>query len=466
MINALFLSLGLLSARPARADYALSASTAPSQLTLPGCVEKALADAVTVLKSANLDRAAAAQLLQGYAQFLPNLEAQGNYNKSWGESNLTFAEPTYVDAKSRGYSYELSSTLNLFNGLSDYGSFKSALGGRRAAALDLERARQQVALDIAQAYLQVKLDEDIVRFGEENLKASEEREALLEQQTQVGARGLPDLYRQQAQTSADRSYLIDARNKRRDDLLALLRRTRFDLGRDYVLADVDLSSAAAGGPYDDEAGLVAKAAQDRPDLHAALALVEAARGGVLAARSGYMPRLDLGWTMESTSRLYDKDNVNGVNYVPNFQSSLGSQLNEYENYTVGLTATWGIFDRLRTLAASKQAKAAADNAQLDYEDAQLGVEQDVKQAFGDFHAAQDKLEAAQGGIKAARESYDATRQRYEVSASSLLDLLTAQSALLQAEAALSQAEIGLYLQGRQMEFALGRMPNVGADAKP
>ncbi len=444
--------------RPALTDD----SSGPAQLTLPGCVAKALSDAVPVLEAAHADRAAAARLLQGYAQFLPNLETQGDYSQIRGPQNLTFAQPIIVDSRNRGYSYQVSSTLNLFNGLADYGAFKTALGGRRAAALTLERARQQIALDIAQAYLQVKLDDEIVRFGEGNLKASEERESLLDQQTQVGERGLPDLYRQQAQTSADRSFLIDARNKRHDDLLALLRRARYDMGRDYALADVAVDSAAAQVPSGDESGLVTGALDARPDLRAAFERVEAAGGALTSARSGYFPRLDLGWSMASTSRLYDTDYVNGVNFVPAFQSSLGSQLDQYVNYTVGVTAKWGIFDRLTTFSASKQAAAALADARVEYEDARLAVEQDVKQALGDFHAAEQKLEAARQGVKAAGESYDATAERYQVAASSLLDLLTAQSALLQSQAALAQARIGLYLQARQMEFALGRMPVLGA----
>ena len=160
-------ALVLLAARPARADYALTASSAPAQLTLPGCVAQALGDAVTVLKSANLDRAAAAELLQGYAQFLPNLEALGTYGQQHGSTNFAQSAPTIVYQNSRGYAYQLSSTLNLFSGFSDYGAFRAALGTRKAAGLDLERARQQVALDVEQAYLQVKLDEEIAELRAE-----------------------------------------------------------------------------------------------------------------------------------------------------------------------------------------------------------------------------------------------------------------------------------------------------------
>ncbi len=440
----------------------LAVSTGPVTLSLSDSVARALEAATSVLKARVGDRLAAEQLLQGYAQFLPNLDATGSYTKVRGVSYLTLGTPAVVDSRNRGYGYQVSSVLNLFSGLSDYGSFKAALGRRKAAALTLERARQAVVFDVAQAYLQVQLDDRVTAIAEENAKASRERQLLLEQQAQLGARSLADLYRQQAQTSSDEAFLISARNRRRDDLILLLRRLRLDLGRDYALPEVSLDSAAAGGPYQDEAALVAAALGARPDLRAAWQQAQAARGAVTAARSGFFPRLDLGWSMVSTSRLLDTDIVNGTDVLATLpaQRSIDSQLANQIDYTIGVTASWGIFDRLVTRAATKQAEAAAADAQIDFEDVRLQVEGDVKQAFGDFHAAELTLTAARGGLKAARESYDAVKERYAVSASSLLDLLTAQTALLQAESALAQAEVGFYLQGRQMEFALGRMPVV------
>ncbi|MFI5360890.1 MAG: TolC family protein [Elusimicrobiota bacterium] len=440
----------------------LAVSSGPIALSLSDSVGRALEAATSVLKARIDDRLAAEQLLQGYAQFLPNLDLQGTYSKSRGISYLTTGPPTIVDSRNRGYGYQVTSVLNLFSGLSDYGSFESALGRRKAAALNLERARQEIVFDVAQAYLQVQLDDRVTAIADENARASRERQLLLDQQTQLGARSLADLYRQQAQTSSDEAFLISARNKRRDDLILLLRRLRLDLGREYVLPEVALDSAAAGGPYADEAVLVADALGARPDLRAAWHQAEAARGAVSASRSGFLPRLDLGWSMVSTSRILDTDIANGANELANLpaQRSLDSQLANQIDYTLGITATWGLFDRLVTRAAAKRAEAAAADAQIDYEDARLQVEGDVKQAFGDFHAAELTLTAAREGLKAARESYAAVKERYAVSASSLLDLLTAQTALLQAESAVAQAEVGFYLQGRQMEFALGRMPVV------
>ena len=437
-------------------------SSAPVTLSLSDSVARALDAATPVLKARIGDRLAAEQLLQGYAQFLPDLDLFGTYSKARGTSYLTSGTPTTVTSRNRGYSYEVSSVLNVFSGFSDYGSFKGALGRRKAASLTLERARQEIVFDVAQAYLQVQLDDRVTAIADENAKASRERQDLLDQQAQLGARSRADLFRQQAQTSSDEALLISARNKRRDDLILLLRRLRLDLGREYVLPEVALDSAAAGGPYEDEEALVADALGQRPDLRAAWQQAEAARAAVTAARAGFFPRLDLGWSMLSTSRLLDTDVVNGTDVLATLpaQRPIDSQLGNQIDYVVGVTATWGIFDRLVTRAAAKQAEAAAADAQIDYEDVRLQAEGDVKQAFGDFHAAAQTLTAAREGLKAARESFDAVTERYAVSASSLLDLLTAQTALLQAESALAQAEVGYYLQGRQMEFALGRMPVV------
>jgi outer membrane protein len=458
-MNALPLLAGLAAsfAVSAAAQPAPSVSTGPVLLTLSGSAARALEAATSVRKAAVADGVAAEQLLQGYAQFLPNLEVAGGYSRQRGRTYLTASAPATVETRNHGDGYQVASTLNLFSGLADYSGFRAAVERRRAASLTLERARQQIVLDTAQAYLQVLLDDRVTGIAEENARASSERQRLLEQQSELGARSLTDLYRQQAQTSADEAFLIQARNKRRDDLILLLRRLRLDLGKDYALAEVSLDSAAAGG-YDDEGSLVAAALSARPDLGAAAGSAEAARRDATGAAAGFWPRLDLGWTMQSLDRYLDHQTVNGVDVVPPSQRSWNSQLGDQVAYTVGITASWGIFDRLTTRLGRKRAEAAAENARLDYEDARLQAEGEVKQAFGDLHAAEGTLAAARQGLKAARASFDAVRLRYEVSASSLLDLLTAQTALLQAEAALAQAEIGFYLQNRQMEFALGRRP--------
>ena len=285
-------------------------------LSLPQCVQTAITQATLVLKAKNDVDFTGTQLMQAYMQFLPNLEASAGYTYETGRTYYTQAGPTFVTGTRHGGTYELASTLNLFNGLSDLGGFRSSSGRKAAADLSLYRAKQQIAFDVTQAYLQVLLDRQIVGINESNLQASRQREQLLNAQAQVGARSLADLYRQQAQTSADELSLITSRVRAKDDLLSLLQRLHVDLLTPYDIAEVILDTRPAVYPYAQDNTLVMQALQQRADLEAQEQLARATRWDVTSARSGYFPQINLVGDLAGTGSILDRQEVNGVNTVP------------------------------------------------------------------------------------------------------------------------------------------------------
>ena len=187
-------------------------------LSLEKSIELAVRGAASVLKAENDVKVSGAQLLQGYAQFLPNITAQGNYGYATGTSYLNQSGYLQVSGANWSGGYTLSSDLNLFNGMSDYAGLKSALLKKDAADLTLERARQQIALDIAQSFLQVVLDEQLITIAVHNLEASDARLKLLRGQYLVGQTSPADLQRQQAQRAADDQAVTNTQIRRHDDL--------------------------------------------------------------------------------------------------------------------------------------------------------------------------------------------------------------------------------------------------------
>jgi len=192
------------------------------QLSLEKSIAFAIEAASAVIKARGESDINGEQLLQSYFQFLPNLTASAAYTKVHGNTYFYAATPTIVDTFNHGATYTIGTAINIFNGLSDMAGLKAALNRREASDLNLKRAKQQIALDVAQKFLQVVLDQQIVRIAKKNLVSSQEREKLLSEQTRVGVRNLADLFRQQAQTSSDESYLVNAENKERTDELQLL----------------------------------------------------------------------------------------------------------------------------------------------------------------------------------------------------------------------------------------------------
>jgi len=428
----------------------------PTQLTLETSIQRAVRFATATLKARNEDQVTGLQLLQGYGQFLPTLSVSGSFSFQSGRLFSTVAAPTSITTENFGPSYQITSTLNIFNGLADIASLRAALADKTYTELSLKRARQQVALDVAQSYLQVILDRQIVKIANKNLASSQARQNLLEEQTRVGVRNLSDLFRQQAQTSEAESYVINSNNKERSDTLLLLRKLRFNLDRNYLLEEPQLERTSVENPkYSDEAQLLKLAMENRADFGAAQKLAESALWSVITTSSSYYPRLDLGLNLLSNARVLSNQIINGMDQVPAFQDSMLSQLGSQISYTVGLTLSWSIFDHWSTRASVARARKTADNLEIDAVDRQKQLMAEVRQAFGDYRTALQQLDTTQYGLIAAEKAYEVVKGRYEVGSASFVDLITAQATLVQAEAARAQAVIAFALQTRTMENALG-----------
>jgi outer membrane protein len=429
------------------------------ELTLEKSVEHALREATTILKAKNAAEQTGMQLLQGYAQFLPNLTGTAGYSYNNGNSYLTQASPTYVTSENNGATYTVTSTLNIFNGLADISNLKSAVRKDEAANLSLKRAKQKISLDITQSYLQVVLDRQIVKIGTENLNRDQARERLFSEQARIGSRNLADLYRQQAQTSSDESFLLSSENKLRADQVLLLQKLRYDVAKDYKFIDPPFRDVEVGETrFKDEERLIQSALGNRVDLHAAALAADASHYDVSVVKAAYLPQLNFGAMLTSSSRTLTNQIVNGVNVEPPSQMDTLSQLQNQSNYTFGLTLTWTFFDRLVTPMNVENANVVASNLEIDAQDRKLAVEGEVRRAYGDYQTAIEQLHSSKRGLASAEKAFELVLGRYNVGSANYVDLTTAQSTLVQAQSARADALIGLILQTKSIEFALGETP--------
>jgi outer membrane protein len=438
---------------------ALAAESTATKLNLEDSIALAVKASTTVLKAQRDSELGGTQVLQSYLQFLPNLTAQGAYNYAKGKTYLTTAAPTLVDASNYGANYTVSTTLNIFNGFADVAAWSASQERRAVADKSLRRAQQYIALDISQSFLQAVLNQKLVGIAEKNLKASKDRQTLLEEQTKVGIRNKSDLFRQQAQTSADESFLITVQNNSQTNLITLLKKLRLSPDGKYELTEPPLEDQVAKLQQSvnniHEEDSIRQALDHRPDYEVSRRTAEAARKDVTTLRSAYWPKLDFVASYLSSSRNLDTQLVNNINVVPASQLSLDQQLRDQGSYVYGLVLTWNIFDRWSSSLNVERGKAVAYKSELDAEDYRNQVVGEVKQALNDYRAAVAQLDTSQRGLVAARKAYEVSEGRYEVGSLSYVDLAAAQTQLVQAEANRAQALIGFELQKRAVDFALG-----------
>ncbi|HEY4303248.1 MAG TPA: TolC family protein, partial [Gemmatimonadaceae bacterium] len=211
-------------ASPARAQQPTHGDTL--RLDLKQSIETALQNATPVQLGNDTLRLSGIALLESYGRFLPNLTTtMGGFDQR-GMSLLSSTSLVPADAQFYGLAYQLSASVNLFNGFRDREHMRAMLDSRSAASNSLDRARQQVSFDVAQAYYQVVLDRRLQSVTQSNLELSRAREDQLAEQVRIGTKAPPDLYRQQAQARADEVAVIDAKNRVDNDVTSLLTRLR------------------------------------------------------------------------------------------------------------------------------------------------------------------------------------------------------------------------------------------------
>jgi outer membrane protein len=428
------------------------------QLTLDSAVSLAIRGATPVLRAQDVTRLSGAVVLQRYGQFLPDLNGNAGFSQYVGDPLLGQRQIVPTNTRFRDLDYQVSTTLNLFNGFSDIAGLKAALANRTAADLTLERVKQTIALDVTQSYLAVILDQEIVSIATQNLATSSQRVEQLQGLVNAGKRPPADLYRQQAQAAADLSTLVDARNHVRTDEIGLLERLRLDPHQPLALAAPPTDTSALGAQYTESDGLIREATDRRSDLQAAHSRVEATAKGIDQARSGYLPQVDLGAEVFSAGRFFDYGNTAGVSVITQPQTPLWDQIGRQTTGVLSLGLNWYAFDRFKTRLSVETARVSYDSARYADEDLRLQVSGDVAQALADYQAAAQQLAASAAGLTAAQQAFDLVNGRFQVGFASIVDVTTAQAALVQAQSLRAQAIVNVVLRKRGVAYALGFSP--------
>jgi outer membrane protein len=448
-------------ALPLTAHFAWTDEQPVINLTLDQCVDIVTRNSTGVLQSANQNDLNGVQVLESYGQFLPNLNLSAGYGYQTGTTLYAIEGTALVNANGQNASLGISSALNLFNGFADMAGLKSALAKKSSSNYSLDWAKEQVALDITQTFLQLVLDQQILDIAQKNLQASQSRLKLLQGQSQVGSASISDLYRQQAETSADEFAVTSDQSRVQVDQVLLVRKLRVDPTKNYrfvtPVLDPEPSAQAAKGIDQ----LVKETLENRSDVKSNAALKDSNDWEVTRARSGYLPRLDLVFSRDAAGILLSKDIVNGQNLLPAYQPGLPAQIGNQVEYSIGLSLSWSIFDRFVTRYNVAQAETVLKNTEINLDDSKFQVQADIKAAYTNYGSAKNQLNSARVGLDAAQKSYDAVEGMYEVGSSSIVDVLTAQAALVQARSNQAQALTNLKLQEKTLEYATGSLVNQG-----
>ena len=414
-------------------------------------VRIALEQNITVRAAQNSAALGDVGVSEAKGQFLPNLTLNSTGARNFGRSFDQQAGQV-VSQTTKSLSLGVNSGVVLFDGFGNIAQLKGAKLSSQASAEELHRARETVAFNVASQFLALISRQEQLRVQRQNLQAVTQLEQQIQTFVDNGARTIADLYQQQANSASARFAVVDAERQFELAKVDLMQTMQLDPTGIYEFEAPEDSTAAAAAQQLQLGSLQMRASDQRIDLKAQQARVDAADQNVRVARSNRWPTLSLNAGYSSA-------------YNSASPQNFSSQLDDRRGGSVGLGLSVPLFDRMATSNATRRAEIQADNERLNLETLQHDVALQVRRAVLDFQAAQEQLVVAQAQVRAAELALQASQDRYTAGASTLVEVTQSRAIQVQAASALVTARFNLQFQRTLMDYYTGDLDPVKLGAQ-
>jgi outer membrane protein len=372
---------------------------------------------------------------------LPDLRFTTNTGQSYGR---TFSEDEgrIINETTKSLNAGVSSSVTVFNGLTNIANLKSAQLSEDAGEKNVKRAEQTVAFTVASNFLTLVQQQEQLRVQRENLAAQEAQERQIKAYVDAGSRPISDLYQQQATVAAARSQVVNAERALELAKVDLIQTLQLDPRGTYNFAPPVLDTTTKAPVAFSLDSLLTRAVGQRSDLFAQQSLVGAASQSVKAAKGARWPALSMSA---------------GYNSAYNSATDIGftDQLDQRRGGSISLGLSIPLWDRGSADLSTQRAQIAEDNARLDLKNRQQQIGLEVRRAYLDYQAATQQLDAAEAQLRAAQLALESSQQRYNVGAATLLEVTQARAAQFQAASALISARYGLLFQKTLIGYYVG-----------
>jgi len=375
---------------------------------------------------------------QALSPLLPQLTASGSYGRARTVSGFT-------GGGNHGDFGSASVTASQL--LFDFGRTWAAKDVAKSSAEALKEVLEAQKLDISQLvktqYYTLLLSKRLVEVNVTALERAEVNLRSAQGFFQVGTQPKSFVTRAEVDVANGRVNVIRAQNAVSLARVALNTAMGIAVNAPTEVKDV---LAYQQFPMNRDA-LVAEAIKNRPEYRQVKAQADAADASVRQTFRDFFPNL-------FGSGTYGVTGVTG-NLGVGSRSTSGF-IDSGNEWTVGVSLNWSIFDGGAKVARYKEAKANLEAAQARVRDTELQVWQSVEQSYLNLGEAEERIGAAQKAVESAEENYQLARGRFDAGVANIIELTDAQLALTQAQSTEAQALSDYRIAIANLERSLGR----------
>ena len=417
--------------------------------TLEDCLALARKQNPDVLAAAKRVDAARGGITSAKAPIYPTVSTSGYYQ--YREQSLTSAGGANADTRKEDYYGTARVSQNVFSS----GQVRNRIA---AAKIQAEVENDNLLGQVDTSVLATRLAFYQTLYAEATIDVRQQAVDLLAAQLKdqtdrfaAGSVGQLNVNRAEVSLANEQPALLDAQSSVQTSYVALAQ-----------LIGVAYPEDARSRPFRVRGELscppmrltlkecVARAQAMRPDILARKLAIDVLKHQVIVEKAGTRPQL-------SAFASYDIYS----------EPSLLSVRDSFSGYTIGVQATWNVFDGFATRGRVRSVQAQQGQAEAQLEATRQQVEADVRTAFYDLQNAANSLQPLGGNIGRATEGIGLSVNNFDAGSATQLDVL--QSRLLLTNSRLTELAVRLRYHNAlaRLERAMGMgRPTEGSATAP
>ena len=416
------------------------------QWSLRECCDYAIEHSISIKQQQNQRRQQELKLSTAKNSRLPDLSASMGQNFSFGRG-LT-SDNIYSNTNTSNTSLGLNTSVPLFTGFQIPNQIKLAKLNLEGATADLEKAKNDIRMKVAEAYVQILYDMELSDVARLQIDIDSAQVARLAAFVKNGKAAEAELSQQKATLANSRLTATQADNNYRLAILTLTQLLELPTPEGFSIVRPDISEimglTGLTGLTPDL--IYAEALGIKPEILSQQLKLKGYEHSIKIAQAANYPTLSFNGGL-------------GTNYytTSGFDSDgFGTQLKNNFSQSIGLNLSIPIFNRFQTRNNVRSARIDHENQQLQLESTKKTLYKEIQQVYYNALNAQSKEKSSEEAVQSTKDAFQLMQAKYENGKATITEFNESKNNYLKSESNLVQARYENLYQHALIDFYRGK----------
>ena len=415
--------------------------------SLQKCIDYALENNIQIKQGVLNTQYYGNELNQAKSNKHPNLSAGFSNDINYGRS-LSY-DNTYQNVNSNNTTASLSTSVTLWNGSVLSNQVKKADLDLQASLQDLQKAKDDIMLNIAAAYLEILFADELVAVAADQLEVTKLQIDRTSKLVDAGSLAKGSLLEIEAQLAREELQLVNEQNSLQLAYLNLYQLLELPSTESFKIEKPNLPTLGSDQTMLNSMDIFKMAVDVRPEIKSAVYKLQSAEKQLAIAKGYQYPTLSFG------ANYYNSYN-NKYKDITGASIAFSDQIKNNERYGFGFDLRIPIYSRKQVKNGISNASIQKDNFDFQLQSAKNLLRKDIEQAFTNAFAALKRYNANEKAVLSMVEAFRYTEEKFNVGMVNSVEYNQSKNNLTVAKSNLLQAKYEYIFRTKILDFYAGK----------